>query len=70
MDTSFLATVLDYILMFVIVGGGFRCLWGLIGLGAAIKDHNGLAGLRYAGHLHAACDFVEGYNSAPHLPCV
>lgn len=43
MDTTFLATILDYIQTFVIIGGGLLCLWGLIALGTAIKDHNGPA---------------------------
>lgn len=43
MDTTFLATILEYIQTFVIIGGGLLCLWGLIALGTAIKDHNGPA---------------------------
>lgn len=41
MDTSFLETVLSYIQTFCIIGGGLLCLWGLIALGTALKDHNG-----------------------------
>lgn len=41
MNTTFLATVLKYIQTFAIIGGGLLCLWGVISLGTAIKDHNG-----------------------------
>lgn len=41
MDTTFLETVLEYIQTFTILGGGLLCLWGVIALGTAIKDHNG-----------------------------
>ena len=41
MNTKFLATVLKYIQYFTIIGGGLLCLWGLVALGTAIKDHNG-----------------------------
>ena len=41
MDTTFLATVLEYIRTFAVMGGGLLCLWGVITLGTNIKDHNG-----------------------------
>lgn len=41
MNTAFLETVLKYIQTFTILGGGLLCLWGVIALGTAIKDHNG-----------------------------
>lgn len=41
MNTTFLATVLSYVQTFTIIGGGLLCLWGLVALGTAIKDHNG-----------------------------
>lgn len=43
MNTTFLITVLGYIRTFAVVGGGLLCLWNLIALGTAIKDHNGPA---------------------------